>query len=47
MPEDKEIRKEEVVPVVETMERETVKKCCVASGEVKPVCHCCLRLWSL
>lgn len=47
MPEDKEIRKEEVVPVVETMDRETVKKCCVVSAEVKPVCHCCLRSWSL
>lgn len=47
IPEDKEVSKEEVVPVVEEMAREPVKKCCVASAEVKSVCHYCLRSWSL
>jgi hypothetical protein len=47
IPEDKEVRKEEVVPVVEKMEREPVKKCCQVSDEVKSVCNCCLRSWSL
>ena len=51
IPEEKEVqaeevRKEEVVPVVEEMAREPVKKCCQISAEVKSVCHCCLRSWS-
>jgi hypothetical protein len=46
-PEEKEVRKEEVVPVVQEMVREPSKKCCQVSPEVKSVCHCCLRSWSL
>ena len=40
-----EIKTEEVV--AEVMEREPKKKCCELSKDVKCVCHCCLRTWSL
>jgi hypothetical protein len=37
-------------PKVENMERENEepkKRCCKVSEEVRCVCHCCLRSWSL
>ena len=46
-PQEKEVHTQDVAPIVNTMEREPVKKCCKVSSEVKTVCHCCLRSWSL
>jgi len=42
-----ELAKEVKEPTVEIIEREPVKKCCKVSEEVRCVCHCCLRSWSL
>lgn len=54
--EDKQEQKEQdkpvdvslVEPVVgEKIERETTKKCCELTQDVKKGCHYCLRCWSL
>jgi len=44
---EKPVETAEVAPVVETMEREPVKKCCVLSPKVRSGCHYCVRCWSL
>jgi len=42
-----ELAKEIKEPTIERIEREPIKKCCSVSEEVRCICHCCIRSWSL
>ena len=42
-----EVKEPKVENMERAMEEEPKKRCCKVSEEVRCVCHCCLRSWSL